>query len=64
MTIKDLRSLIRWADEAPDNVAFWKRLWCAAAAYDVKTRINIRAMCVNVGNSLLTSPTDCGKMDP
>lgn len=52
MTTRDLRSLIRWADNALDNRAFWHRLWCAAEAYDTKTRVNIQAMCVNVGGLL------------
>lgn len=49
MDIRDLRALIRWADIAPDNTTFWRRLWCAAEAYEARTRINIQAMCVNVG---------------
>jgi hypothetical protein len=49
MSIKDLRALIRWADTAPDNASFWRRLWCAAEAYDTKTRVNIQALVVNHG---------------
>ena len=53
MEARDLRALILWADTAPDNATFWSRLWCAAEAYDTRTRINIQAMCVNVGGFAL-----------
>ena len=66
MSIRDLRALIRWADGEPDNARFWRRLWCAAEAYDHGTRINIQAMCVNVGGwtpKRLTAEPECDMMD-
>ena len=50
MTVNDLRALIRWADLAPSREAFWRRLWCAAKAYPAATRVNVRALCVQVGD--------------
>ena len=47
MTIRELRALIQWADTAPSNATFWHRLWCAAEAYDTKTKVNIQALVVN-----------------
>lgn len=49
MTVAELRALIRWADTAPDNDTFWRRLWFAAMAYDTRTRVRIQALVVEMG---------------
>lgn len=49
MNVTDLKALIRWADQADDNVGFWKRLWMAAKAYDVRTCTLIKAMVARFG---------------
>ena len=49
ITPVQLRLLIRWADTANDNRSFWRRLWYAAEAYETRTRVNIQAMCANIG---------------
>ena len=52
MEAHELRLLITWAEAASTNAGFWQRLWIAASAYDVRTKINIRALVVNHGTAL------------
>jgi len=39
MEIQELKSLVRYADTAQSNAEFWRKLYYAAFAYDINTRM-------------------------
>jgi len=49
MTIAELRALIRWADTAEGDAGFWKRIYFAAFALDLRTRLLIQALVARYG---------------
>ncbi len=49
MTVRELRMFVAWANEAPDNATFWRRLWFGAASYDARLCALIRGMVAQFG---------------
>jgi hypothetical protein len=49
MDIGDFRRLIRWCDVAEDNDEFWCRLYYAAFALDLRTRLLVQAFVAQYG---------------
>lgn len=49
MTVMELRKLLQWCDVADDDAGFWRRLYYAAFAFDLYTRLQIQAMVARFG---------------
>jgi hypothetical protein len=49
MTIRELRRLIEWCDTAEDNAGFWRRMYYAASALDLRTQLLVQALVAQVG---------------
>jgi hypothetical protein len=49
MKICDFRRLIRWCDAAENDDVFWRRLYYAAFALDLKTQLLVQAFVVQYG---------------
>lgn len=49
MNARELRALLKWADTATRTAQFWRRLWLAADAYDLRTKCHIRALVAEHG---------------
>ena len=49
MSVKDLRRLLDWCDAAEDNAGFWRRMYYAAFALNLRTRLLIQALVAEHG---------------
>jgi hypothetical protein len=49
MNTQELRRLIYWCDAAQSNADFWRRMYYAAFALDLKTQLLIQAFVARFG---------------